>query len=530
MNVTTVPTLTDWLSPQRLVHLAFGARPTSEFLIFGRERLTRGQVYANIRALAAGLQALGVGKGDRIATLLPACPEAVYTLFLPPLLGTVHVPLNPLLGAQELRHILADCGAKVVIATQRWYGLDPPALLARMLPDLPELRYVLIRGPGEGDGRIFLPLAQVMASDQPLRPVQVSASDPSLICYTDGTTGQPKGAVHRRILGPLFHLGRARLKRSPLRCLLLPFPPYHFAGTFGIGAALLAGGKVILMERFDPEEALAAIQTERVTQIGGSPTMYRWLLETPGQERYDLSSVQRITSAAERIPLELAQALYERLGCSIENFYGTTESLLAAWTDMDDPWERAATTIGRPVPGMQVRIVDGERQSLPVGASGEIALRAPWMMLGYHNAPAFTAQVLDAEGWFYTGDTGLLGDDGYLRLLGRAKDMIIRGGENIYPAEIERHLERHPLIRRAAVVGVSAGLQGEEIWAYVEPQPGARLTATDVLNFCRGQIAVFKLPDEVRFCDRLPITATGKVQKFKLREWALQELHIDEHA
>lgn len=519
-----IPKLAGWLSPPHLIHLTFHARPDGEFIISDRQRLTRRQAYANLQALAAGLQSLGVQKGDRVATLLPACPEAVYALFLPPLIGVIHVPLNPLLSEPELRHILADCGAKVVIVPRRWYGRDYPALLARLLPDLPNLRYVLIRDATDGDSCIFRPLAAVMPEGKIPQPVPLSPTETSLICYTAGTTGQPKGARHKRILGSLFSLGRARQRLSALRCLLLPFPPYNFAGIFGIGAALLAGGKVVLMERFDPERALATIQAERVTQIGGSPTMYRWLLQTPGQGRYDLSSVQRITSTSERVTPELAQAIHERFGCSLENFYGTTESLLVSWTSPDDPWERAATTIGRPVPGVEVRIVNEQRQPLPTATPGEIAVRAPWMTQGYHNAPELTAQVLDAGGWFYTGDIGILGDDGYLRLLDRAKDMIVRGGEKVYPAEVEQHLERHPLIRRAAVVGVPAGLGGEEVWAYVEPQPGARLTATEVLDFCRGQIAAFKIPDEVRFTDRLPLTAVGKVQKFKLRQSATPEV------
>lgn len=522
-------TFANVLDPQRLLALAFTIRSDSEFLVCGAERLTRRQAYANLQALAAGLQALDIRPGDRVATLLPACPEAVYAIFFPLLLGAVHVPLNPLLGEQELRHILADCNAKAVIVPQRWYSRDYPSLLARLLPDLPNLRYVLIRGATEGDGQVFWPLQAVIAPGSSLRPVRISPADTSLICYTAGTTGLPKGAVHKRVLGPMFRLGRSRLRlirhaaaQRPY-CLLLPFPPYLFAGMFGIGGALLAGGKVVLMERFDPEEALAIIQAERVTQIGGSPTMYRWLLQTPGQERYDLSSVQRLTSAADRITPELAQALHERFGCNLENFYGTTESLIATWTNAGDSWERAATTVGRPVPGMQVRIVDGERRPLPPGATGEIALAAPWIMQGYHNAPALTAKVLDAEGWFYTGDIGVLGEDGYLQLVDRAKDMIVRGGEKVYPAEVEAHLERHPLIRRAAVIGAPDGLAGEEVWAYVELQPGARLNATDVLDFCRGQIAAYKIPDEVRFTDRLPLTATGKVQKFRLRELAGQE-------
>ena len=521
--------LIGWLTPQRLLRLAFHIRPDSEFLVFQHQRLTRRQVFARVEALAAGLQALGVQKGDRVATLLPACPEAAYTIFLPSILGTVNVPLNPLLAEYELRHILADCGAKVVITTRNWYGQDYPALLARLLPDLPALRYILVRDATDGDGRVVLPLNNVMSPGKSLQGARFSANDTNQILYTSGTTGQPKGVANTYggNWSILFTSARSRLNLSPLRCLLLPFPPYQYAGLFGIVSALLAGGKVILMDRFDPQRALEYIQTEKVSQIGGSPTMYRLLLCAPGQERYDLSSVQRVTFSSEPMSFDLAQALHERLQCNLENFYGTTESQIISWTGLEDTWERAATTVGKPVPGSRVRIVNDERQPLPVGEQGEIAVQTLQMMAGYYNDPELTAQVLDAEGWFYTGDIGYMGGDGYLRLVDRKKDLILRGGQNIYPLEIEQYLERHPSIRRAGVVGVPSEMGSEAVWAFLELQPGATLTVKEALNFCRGQIAPFKIPEQVRFVERLPTTATNKTQKFRLREMAAQELRAN---
>jgi len=518
------------VNPQRLVALSFRFRPNSEFIIFENKRLTRRRVFADINTLAAGLRALGVRKGDRVATLLPACPEAAYTIFLPEVLGTVNVPLNPLLGEYELRHILADCEAKVIITTQRWYGRDYPTLLTRLLPDLPELRYIIVRDAEwdvkeEVDGRLFLPLERVMASDNSLRRARVSADDVILLSYTSGTTGRPKGVAHThsRYWGIATQAVSPRLDFASLRCLLIPFPPYHYAGLFSIIVALLAGGKVILMDRFDPQRMLEYIQEEGVTQIGASPTVYRLLLNTPGQERYDLSSVRRIAFSTEPISFDLARALHERLGCGLDNIYGTTESMLISWTSPDDPWELAATTVGKPVPGAKVRIVDDNRHPLPRGEVGEIAVRTSQMMSGYHRNPELTAQVLDGEGWFYTGDLGYMDEKGYLRLVGRKTDLIIRGGENIYPEEVEAYLERHPAIRRAGVIGVPSTVGGEAVWAYVELHPGATLTAGEVLNFCRGQIAPFKMPEQVRFVKRLPTTATGKVQRFRLREMAAEE-------
>jgi acyl-CoA synthetase (AMP-forming)/AMP-acid ligase II len=521
-----VQRLMGWINPQHLVHLAFRFRPASEFIIFQGQRLTRRQVFARVKALAAGLQALGVQKGDRVATLLPGCPEAVYTIFLPSVLGNVNVPLNPLLGEHELRHILADCGAKVVIAAQNWYSQDHPATLARLLPELPDLRRVIVCGTSDGDGETFLPLRDVMSMGKSLHPVKVSADDTVLISYTSGTTGWPKGVVHTqgRYWGLAVRAVNPRLNIRLLRCLLLPFPPYHYAGLLGIVATLLAGGRVILMDRFTPRRMLEYIQTEKVSQIAGSPTMYQWLLRMPGQEQYDLSSVQRVTLSTEPCPPDLARALRERLGCHLENMYGTTESMMISWTGPGDSWERVGRTVGRSVPGARVRIVDDERRPLPAGERGEIAVQTSQMMTGYYRDPELTAQVLDTEDWFYTGDVGTVDEDGYLSLVDRKKDLIIRGGENIYPAEIEQYLENHPLIRRAGVIGVLSRVGGETVWAYVEPQPGATLAAKEVLNFCRGQIAPFKIPAQIRFEERLPTTATGKVQKFKLRELAAKEI------
>ena len=517
------------ISSQRLISLAFRLRPNSEFIIYKDQRLTRRQVFANIRSLAAGLQALGVGKGDRVAALLPACPEAIYALFLPWVLGNVQVPLNPLLGQHELRHVLADSGAKAVITIRNWYGQNHQALLARLLPHLPDLRTVIVLDADDGDGQTFLPLREVMSLTQSPRRVELSEGDVVTIAYTSGTTGLPKGVVHTRRLatGIADRGGSFRMTLRALRCMLLPYPPYHAAGRFAVFVTLFAGGKVILMDRLNPRQMLEYIQNEKVTQIAGSPTMYRLLLNTSGQENYDLSSVQRITFSSEMLETGLARALYERFGCHLENMYGLSETMMISWTGMDDSWEQVAATVGRPAPGVRVRVVDDERRPLPVGELGEIAVQTPRMMQGYYHAPELTAQALDEEGWFYTGDIGYLGEDGTLRLVDRKKDLIIRGGQNVYPAEVEHYLQTHPAIRKAGVIGVPSDLAGEEVWAYLELLPGATLTAKEVLNYCRRQIAPYKIPAQVRFVEHLPRTAAGKVQKFKLRQMAARELGKD---
>ncbi|MBN1954274.1 MAG: acyl--CoA ligase [Anaerolineae bacterium] len=504
--------------------MAFRFRPDAEFIVSRERRLTRRQVWANVEALVAGLQALDIQPGERVVTLLPAGPEAVYAMFVPWLLGTVEVPLHPLLREHELHHVLADCAASAVLTTRRWYGHDYPAMLARLLPDLPHLRAVVIHG-GEGDGRTFFSLDEVMAASRPPRRAPVSPKEMGRIAYTSGTSGLSKGVVHTRdgYWGLLHPAVLPRLSPRLLRCLLLPFPPCYYSGYLGVVSALLAGGRVILVDRFHPQQVLETIQRERASLLALSPTMCRLLLRATGQERYDLSSVQRIIFSTEPMPFELAEALHERFRCPLEQVYGSNEVGYVTWTGLRDPWQQVATTVGRPVPGARLRIVDDERRPLPAGKRGEIAVQTAQMMSGYYRDPALTARVLDAEGWFYTGDVGYLGDDGYLRLVDRKSDVIIRGGQNIYPAEVELYLQRHPFIRRAGVVGVPHQTGGEAVWAFVELLPGAKLSPTEVLNFCRGQIAPFKIPDQVRFVERLPMTVTDKVQRFRLREMACDE-------
>jgi len=508
------------LGPRRWLSLASRIRGDAEFLVAGERRLTRRQVFARVETLAAGLQALGLRPGDRVATLLPASAEAVYALFLPWALGNWEVPLNPLLREHELRHILADSGAKAILTTQRWYGHDYPALLARLLPDLPNLRAVVVQGAGGGDGRVFFPLEQVMRSGRPLHRDDIRADKIGRIAYTSGTTGLPKGVVRSwtRYWGLLRPSALPHLDPRLFRSVLSLFPLCYYHGVLVTAATLLTGGRLVLLDRFHPRQALETIEKERVTLLGAAPTMYRLLLRTPEQEKYDLSSVRRVFFGTEVCPPDLAQVLHQRFRCPLENMYATNETGNITWMPPRAPWQRAAATVGKPAAGVRLRIVDDERRPLPRGQVGEIAVQTTQMMLGYYNAPALTTRFLDEEGWFYTGDLGYLGDDGYLRLTGRKKDVIIRGGQKIYPEEVEHYLEQHPAIRRAGVVGRRSDLGGEAVCAFLELNPGATLTEREVLDFCRGRIAPFKIPDQVQFVERLPTTVTGKVQRFRLRE------------
>lgn len=522
-----IPRLIRWLNPQRLLALARRVGPDSEYIVLPDQRLTRRQAFERMDRLAAGLQTLGVEKGDCVASLLPACPESVYSLFVPWLLGSVEVPLNPLLREHELRHILADCGAKVVLTTQSWLGQDYPALLERLRPDLPDLRAVVVQGADGGDGRLFHSLDEVMDRGDVLHKVSLSSQDMKRITYTSGTTGMPKGVLHSwdRFWGLVRPAVAPRLSPRLWRSTLLPFPMVYYSGLVGAIATLLSGGKLIMMDRFRARLAWELIEQERVTQVACSPTMYRLMMRLRGQERYDASSVRLIAYGSEPMSPELARALHERFACPLEQNYGMNETGHISWTALDDPPEIAATTVGKPVPGARLRIVDDDRQPLPAGERGEVAVKTAQMMLGYFRAPELTAEVLNGEGWFHTGDVGYVGEDGNLRLVDRKKDLIIRGGQNIYPAEVEAYLELHPEIHRAGVVGVASELGGQAVWAYVQLEPGATLSAREVRSYCRGNIATFKVPSQVRIVERMPLSVNDKVQRYKLRELAAKELN-----
>jgi fatty-acyl-CoA synthase len=515
----------NWISPRHLIHLAFRLWPGREFLVFRDERLTRRSVLAQVKALACGLNALGVTQGDRVAIFLPACPQAVYAQFINSYLGTVHMPLNPLLGEHELRQILRHSQAKVILTCLNWFGLKQVEVLERIKPDLPDLQTIVVIDPDEENTAIFhkgrgiLAYSTLLAMGLPCPRIKVRLTDPALLSYTSGTTGQPKGVLHSYARNWGISAGsiRQRIKREALQCLLLPYPPYHFAGMFGITSALLSGGKVILMDRIVPSQVLATIQKEKVTQIGAPPTIFKLLLAALQHGSFDLTSVKRLTFSSEKLSSQLAQALFEAFHCKLDNFYGTTEAHLISWTDQGD-WKSASDTVGKPLPGVEVRVVDLAHQPLPLGELGEFAVRTAQMMNGYFRDPVRTGQVLDDNGWLFTGDSGFIGQDGSLHLTGRVSDIIKRGGELVHPEEVETFLESHPAISSAAVVGLPNGLAGEEILAFIVATPGTRVDLEEVRRFCSGKIAAFKIPSDIRLVPQIPRTPTGKIQRFKLRE------------
>jgi acyl-CoA synthetase (AMP-forming)/AMP-acid ligase II len=306
--------------------------------------------------------------------------------------------------------------------------------------------------------------------------------------------------------------------------LLAPAPLHALLGYSSLIYGLLYGMRVVIADRFNPARVLELIETNRVVAIIVAPTMLHALLNSPDFARRDHTSLCHVIVSSAPCPPELARRARAGLGCPVYIAFGATEVGGATlFTKSSDADPLQTETVGKPLAGMQARVVDDARRSLPAGQVGELALRLQSAMLGYYKAADLTAQALDAEGWYYTGDLATMDSDGYVRIVGRKKDMIIRGGQNVFPAEIESHLLSKPGVANVAVVGVPDPLAGERAWAFVVPQPGATLTPAAIWDYCRKDLAAYKVPDQVRIVESLPVTSTGKVQKFLLREQALRE-------
>jgi fatty-acyl-CoA synthase len=524
--------------------------PEREALIVEDVRLTYGQLLARCEALAWGLHRAGLQPGERVASLLPPGWPAVVLLFALARLGAVAVPLNPQFRRRQLEQILAEVEPVFLFTAAPPHTAEDPATIREVAAAVPSLRQVVLVEDGEGT-----PWSELLRHAPPAEWSEGPASpdDLAVILYTSGTTGQPKGVMHshRGLITPV--LASLTLRRmwlhapSPARLLQMAGlvarygtrllqaagKPQTFLTALGTSAiagvevvlqALLMGDRLILMPHFHPVETLRWIQRERVTVLIAVPFALGVLVKMRDLERYDLSSLLICGTGSAPCPPELARQVQERFGCAVHIGFGTTEigGGISA-TSIEDSSERQAETVGRPMPGMEVRVVDEQGRPLPPGAVGELVCRSPSRMLGYYRAPELTREVLDPEGWYHTGDLATMDEQGFIRIVGRKKDVIIRGGQNIYPAEIEHFLMSLPGIREAAVVGVPAPAGGEQVWAFIIPEEGATVDAQEVLARCRGALARYQVPEQVRFVSTLPRSALGKVNKVALRAEALQE-------
>ncbi len=485
-------------------------------------RLTYAELDAQVDRLARGLIAAGLRTGDRVGIWAPNCAEWVLVQYATARAGVILVNVNPAYRTSELEYALRQSGCRMLIAAPAFKTSDYAAMVEEVRPKLPTLERVVLLGSDAWD-------ALMAGGDAPL-PTHLSPNDPINIQYTSGTTGFPKGATlsHRNILNNGFLVGEGCGYDEHDR-VCVPVPFYHCFGMVmgNLGCTTHGAAIVVPSPSFEPRAVLEAVQEERCTSLYGVPTMFIAILADPDFAQFELGSLRTGIMAGAPCPVEVMREVIERMHMTeVTICYGMTEtSPVSTQTAADDPLEKRVGTVGRVHPHVEVRIADPETGgTVARGEPGELLTRGYSVMVGYWEDPERTAEAIDADGWMHTGDLATMDDEGYVDIVGRSKDMVIRGGENIYPREVEEFLHTHPLIEDVAVIGVPDERYGEELMAWIRPREGAQLSEEDVREHCRGRIAHYKVPRHVRFADEFPMTVTGKVQKFRLREAAIAEL------
>lgn len=496
-------------------------QPDAAAFQFGDEILSFGELDAGSNRAANGLASLGVGKGDRIAYLGKNHPLYFEILVGAAKLGAVMTPVNWRLAPPEVGYIVNDCQARVVII-----GEGFAEMLAAVRADLEHVETVIGLDADLSEVIDYRTWRDGFPADDPA--VLVGPEDDALQLYTSGTTGRPKGAVmtHGSILSsrhrsePEAEL-RDWQKPIPGEVTLLAMPCFHISGT-GTGIGTMANGTCsIVLPEYDPTQALDLIANYNISKIFLVPAAIQILLNHPRIAEVDFSRLKFITYGASPIPLELMKAAMERLGCGFVQMYGMTETSGTIVTlDPEDHVPEGSPrmrSVGKPLPGVEVKIIDGDGNEVPAGTVGEIATRSPKNMRGYWNLPEATAATIDAEGWLRTGDAGYFDEDGYLFIHDRVKDMIISGGENVYPAEVENAIYSHPKVADVAVIGVPDAKWGEAVKACVVAKPGETLSEAEVIAHARTQIAGYKCPKSVDFIPALPRNPSGKILRRELR-------------
>ena len=522
--------------------------PDQDALVFPALGLRRTwpQLEREVEKVARGLRRLGLRRGDHVAIWAGNHPEWFVLQLATARIGSVLVTINPSYRVRELRYVLRQSDAKAIFLSDRFKSSDYAAMLSEACPELahcqpghllseefPKLRWAvmltdtalpgsitwreMVRGVEEGE-----------EVEESLRP-----DDPINIQYTSGTTGHPKAAVltHRNLLLNAYHIGCCQ-RFSQYDRICLPVPFYHcFGCVLGNLCAVVHGAAVIVpASTFAATATLSAIEEERATAIYGVPTMFIAMLQDPSFEKRDLVSLRTGIMAGSPCPIEVMRQVIDRMGAAeLTIAYGLTEaSPVLTQTRTSDPLELRVETVGRPLPGVELRIADPETgRDCGDGRPGELWARGHGVMQGYYKDPEATQAAIDSQGWLRTGDLGLRRSDGYYEITGRLKDMVIRGGENIYPREIEEYLFGHPAVEQAAVVGVPDSFYGEELCAWIQLKEGESCSAEDIRDYCRSGLARYKSPRYVKFVDSFPQTVTGKIQKFKIRRKMIEELKLE---
>ncbi|MEN3268934.1 MAG: fatty-acyl-CoA synthase [Pseudonocardia sp.] len=535
-GTSDVPLLGDTIG-DNLDRTASG-QPDAEALVevpTGR-RWTYAELRDEVDVVAMGLLAAGMEKGDRLGIWAPNVAEWTLVQYATAKIGVVLVNINPAYRTHELEFVLNQAGISVLVAATSFKTSDYGATISEVRPGCPELRRVILIGTPDWDELVAAGRKGERA-ELARRQAELSPDDPINIQYTSGTTGFPKGATlsHHNILNNGYFVGRLCGYTSEDR-VCIPVPFYHCFGMVmgNLGCTTNGATMVIPGPGFDPKATLTAVAQERCTSLYGVPTMFIAELNDPDFDDYDLSSLRTGIMAGSPCPVEVMKQVVDRMGMTeVTICYGMTEtSPVSTQTRADDSLELRVSTVGRVHPHVEVKIVDpGTGLTLPRGEPGELCTRGYSVMLGYWDEPEKTAEAVDRARWMHTGDLGVMSSDGYVNITGRIKDMVIRGGENVYPREIEEFLYTHPDVLDAQVVGVPDAKYGEELCAWVTLRDGApELTAEAVKEFAGGKLAHYKIPRYVVVVDGFPMTVTGKVRKVEMREKSVELLHLGDAA
>ncbi len=528
--------------------------PETEALVatWRNERYTYREFYDICRRAAKGFMQLGVAKGDRVAIWATNYPEWVITQFATAMIGAILVTVNPAYRSHELDYCIGDSQSQTLLLIGSYKTSDYLSMFYQVCPEtknakagaieskkFPYLKNVIFLGKETHEGmynweNLLEMGGYVTDEDLKEREASLDPDDVINIQYTSGTTGLPKGAslTHRGILNNGFCVAEY-MKFTSLDRLCIPVPFYHCFGMVLSNLACVTHGATMVLpsEYFEPLAVLETVERERCTALHGVPTMFIAELEHPEFSRFNLTSLRTGIMAGSPCPMQVMKRVVDQMHAhEITICYGLTEcSPVTNQTATDDSLELRCGTVGRPLPHVEVKIVDPETgKTVPAGQSGELYARGYLVMRGYYNNPEETAGIIDEAGWLHTGDLAEMDENGYCKIVGRIKDMIIRGGENVYPREIEEFLYTNPKIKDVQVIGVPDSKFGEQIAAWIQLKEGQSATPEEIKNFCKGTIAHFKVPKYIRFVDDFPTTVTGKIQKYKMREITIKELALEQ--
>ncbi|HEY3317943.1 MAG TPA: AMP-binding protein [Coriobacteriia bacterium] len=530
-------------------------QPEHDFIVYPDRdlRWTYGQFDERVTNLAKGMLAIGLCRGDHLGIWARNVPDWLTFAFATAKIGVVLVTVNPVYKSHELAYVIKQSDMKALVVIDAFRDVDYIQLVRELVPEsqvqerghlyseeFPKLKSLIYMGPEKHRGFYSMPELLVLgehAGDELYSEAREGQTCDDVINmqYTSGTTGFPKGVMltSRNILNNGFYIGE-RQKLSPADRVCLPVPYFHCFGiVLGVLAVLTHGAIVVGVEQFDPLMVLAAVQKERATALYGVPTMFIAELAHPMFDMFDLTSLRTGIMAGSPCPIETMRQVIDRMHASEMTIcYGLTESSpVFTQTTTDDTLERKCETVGRKHDQVEVRVVDPEtgRDCSP-NAQGELLCRGYNIMKGYYKMPEATEKAVDEDGWLHSGDLGTVDEDGYYRITGRIKDMIIRGGENIYPREIEEFLYTHPKIGDVQVVGLPDALLGETVAAWIRLKPGEMASEAEILEFCRGKIAHFKIPQYVRLVEEFPMTVTGKIQKYRIRQIEIERRQLEQAA